>query len=157
MANADHLVLAIGVGAILITITVGAVLYQPPPQVDIRLVTSEESYRLGQWVDVQLENRGPFTLCTHALWPWGIARQVDDEWRGVATITMLLEWGRGIGPGGTLRWGWVAENEPYWEESGFPEVLPGEYRFGFRGWLCGDMAPEPTQHLALFAHFKLVE
>ena len=70
MANADHLILAIGVGAILIGITVGAVFYPSQPQTNIQLVMSQESYRLGQVVEVRLENDGPFTLCTPNLFPW---------------------------------------------------------------------------------------
>ncbi len=157
MANADYLVLAVGVGALIISITVGAVLYQAPPQADIRLETSKESYRLGEWVDVSLENHGPFVICTRNMWPWNIMRHVDDEWHGVAIIFASTAEGS-IWPGETLRWGWVAENDPYLEEWGLPpfaEVLPGEYRFGFDGWLCGEMAPEPIQGVTLFAYFEL--
>ncbi len=158
MANADYLVLAVGVGALIISITVGAILYQPPPQADIRLETSKESYRLGEWVDVSLENHGPFILCTFHIWWWGITRQVGDEWRSVGIIYVSPAEGA-VRPGETLRYGWVAESRPYWEvfESfGFAEVLPGEYRVGVRGWLCGEMAPEPREDVSFYAHFELV-
>ncbi len=155
MVRTDYIVLAIGVSAMVIAITVGAVLYQPPPQADIRLVTNQESYRLGQRVDVRLENRGPFILCTPDMWPWSLARQVGDEWQGVGTITVSLAEGS-IWPGQTVTYGWVAENEPFWEESGFAQVLPGQYRFGFDGWLCGDNAPEPRKDVSFYAYFELV-
>ncbi len=102
-----------------------------------------------------MENRGPFILCTGGAWPWGIARQIGDDWLGVKDITMTLE-DTGVRIGETLRFGWVAENQPGWEEAGFAEVLPGAYRFSFYGWLCEGFGGR-GERVDLFAYFEIVE
>ena len=163
MANADHLILAIGVGAILIGITVGAILYQPPPpplRADIRIETTQESYRMGEEVVARLENLGPLSLCTTGQWPWNVHLQVAEEWLAVKTVTVAHVLGQ-VRPGDSLGFRWIAESDPYWEDyalSGFSfaEVIPGEYRVGFGGWECDENWETVGEPVGFYAYFELV-
>ncbi|MEE9173369.1 MAG: hypothetical protein V3U30_00150 [Thermoplasmata archaeon] len=91
------------------------VLYQPPLQADIRVETTQETYRIGEEVVERLENLGPLSLCTTGLSPWSIIRQVDDEWLSVRLVTMALSLGI-LRPGDSLGFRWVAESDSHWEE-----------------------------------------
>ncbi len=156
MANADHLILAVGVSAIVVVVVVGAVLQQPP--VDIRIETTQESYRIGEEVVARLENLGPLSLCTYHQWPWSITRHVGDEWLSVTIINVFTALGT-VRPGDSLGFRWVAESHPDWEELvpyGFAEVVPGEYRVGFGGRLC-DETQESGEPVGFYAYFELVE
>jgi hypothetical protein len=105
VANADHLILAIGVGAIVATILFGA-LVQPPlpedPYDHIRFSAQGSEYAIGETARFVVENHGP-KIFTYT--GWGILRLVEDEWVAADCLAFTAEL-HSIGPFDRLDFGW---------------------------------------------------
>ncbi len=112
MANADHLVLAIGVGALLTVVLFGALLPGPAaeepedPFRDLVFSMQRSQYTFGENATLVLRNEGNLTFERHF---WGVQRFVDGEWAGVechSQYTVIFN----LHPGEQWYWRWTVES-----------------------------------------------
>ena len=132
----------------------------PEPEPQFEFSTEKLTYRLGENVTFVLRNHGPLSLFYLNTAPYAVSRFVDGAWEPVESHAGL-DARRLLGPGSTIRGTWIAEDDPFRKGSGLAEVVPGEYRVSFEGYLCKnlyDVPVDPASSLFdLFAYFVLTE
>lgn len=142
----------------LLATPITAILYpEPPPVYEVRFYTLRSRSEIGETVRFVLENRHTLSFCYGGLSPWTVAREVMGEWRRVelhwdaATLSILP-------PGESLRGSWRAETErePWPDEFGLVDVLPGLYHVRIGGALCDRIGDESIEVLELRAYFSLI-
>ncbi len=151
------------VGGAILAVSIGGVAFisspTPEPEPQFEFSTEKLTYRLGENVTFVLSNHGPLSFCYLNTGPWAVSRFVNGMWEPVESHAGL-DVIRLLGPGSTFRGAWIAEDDPFREGWGLAEVVPGEYRMSFEGYLCrnlDDLPVDPASSLLdLFAYFELV-
>ncbi len=136
MVRIDYGVLAIGVGALVVTIIVGAVFLEPVPPVPedpyghITFSAQRNEHAIAETATFVLANQGPLTFSYTG---WGIGRLVEENWVGADCLAFSLIL-KTLGPFDQLVFGWtIHEPEPFCQadlEAVFGPLLPfGPGRF----------------------------
>ena len=127
-----------------------SLLPEPP---EVRFVTFRDSYHLGEFVAVRVENHDSTAVWYASSIPWTIDRLVGPwDWQPVVEPLRTRSI-HTLEPGESDSWGWFAKDSQYRERKGWAEVLPGEYRFHMAVW---PDESSPREYFVLHAYFRLV-